>query len=315
MSLSTVTVSVPDLLRYKKEQLRRFRDNLKRAIAEGDVEAIHDVRVASRRLHDAMALMRPYVGRKEVDRVQAIHRRVRRLFRGLRDLDVLLLSLRESGETASPAAAFAEQILSRRRQRAWAKAVPPIQRPKRVRAVAEAERLLEAFGEGLEEREQELGERLLRTLRKRAEDLLAEQPTSEGSDLHPVRIRVKRLRYCAQLLHEAKGLEVEGLLRTLTEMQTRLGHWNDLLVAARTLARLAVRKRLLAFQEDMSRQLLELAAARAARAGECRRAAMEQWPSLVEAVQQSLALAPTGDDDAASVPQTRIGVETGVPNE
>lgn len=315
MTLSTVKVSVPDLLRYKKEQLRRFRDNLKKVIAEGDVEAIHDVRVASRRLHDAMALMRPYVDRKELDRVQKVHRRVRRLFRGLRDLDVLLLSLRESGEAASPAVAFAEEALSRRRQRAWEEAVPPIQRPKRVRAVAEAERLLEAFGEGLEEREPELGERLLRTVRKRAEDLLAAQPTGEGANLHPVRIRVKRLRYCAQLLHEAKGLEVEGLLRTLTEMQTRLGHWNDGIVAARTLARLAVRKRLLASDEKMSRQLLELAAARAARAEECRRAAVESWPSLVEAVQQFLALVPTENGEAGSVPEMEIRVATGVSNE
>jgi len=93
--------NLQNLVRYQHEQLVRFGANLGKALSTEDVDAVHDLRVASRRLHDALDVMD--LGSVEGGgAVQASLKRIRKGFRRVRDLDVLRISLRECADTELP---------------------------------------------------------------------------------------------------------------------------------------------------------------------------------------------------------------------
>lgn len=288
---------IANLMGYGRRQLDRFRSNLGKAMATEDIEAVHDLRVASRRLHDLLGLMATWVGRKRVGRVRCTLRDVRRAFREVRDLDVLRLSLSEHPHEGAAASALAEAeaILARRRARAAATAKRIGRRAKVARHIGCMESLCEAF-ERLASQEPALLEEQLRDgLRQRAMTLLQEDPRTETADLHEIRIRVKQMRYCAQLLDECRRLDANDLMDALQQMQGLLGHWCDQVVATRVLSRLASRWRVVSGQPDLSAALLEYAACRARIAIEDREKVLEQWSRLVALVADAIPGVVDGD--------------------
>ena len=298
-------LSPPDIAKlscYQTEQLKRFRAKLSQAIATGDTEAVHDLRVASRRLHDALEVMGAYVGRKRVCQVQRSLKRIRRAFREVRDLDVLRISLCDawgSGEAAANVQAEVEAVLARRRERASAAANRVGRRPKLVERVESVPGLCQAFARFARRNPAPLEEELKNMLRRRAAALLQEDPREEDTDLHAVRIRVKQMRYCAQLLEECGCLPAGMLTESLVQMQDVLGHWNDQIVATRILSRLAGRWRMISAKTAVSVRLLEYATLRAQAALDDRRKVGEQWPALADVVRASVS--DEADDKSASV--------------
>jgi CHAD domain-containing protein len=295
---------IVSLARYQNEQLARFRSNLSQAIATGDVEAVHDLRVASRRLHDALELMGACLGRKRIRRTQRSLKRVRKAFRKVRDLDVLRVSLSDlfgAGAAEADALAALESVLQRRRERAAAEAKRVGQRQRLTREVASVEDLTAAFTRLGAHEPTLIEEALNDMLRQRAAALARKDPRNDGIGLHETRICVKRTRYCAQLLQEYGCTKANELLEGLARMQTLLGHWNDQIVAARIISRLASRRRMLSTQTAASEKLLECAARRTEAAMADRQTAVEQWPALVALVRQSVP-----DLDDAETPETAV---------
>lgn len=297
---------IVNLIRYGNEQRKRFSANLGQAVATGDTEAVHDLRVASRRLQDALELMGAWLGRKRVARVQRSLRRVRKAFRKVRDLDVLRLSLSEPaglGMADANAREEMEAVLTRRRERAAAEAKRVGQRTKVARRVKSIEALSEAFSRSGGREPARLEEQLRAMLRRRAAALLRSDPQTQTTNLHEVRMHVKHLRYCAQLLEECRCLNAGDLMAALAQTQTLLGHCCDQIVAARTLSRLAGRWSVVSTQTALSAKLLEYATVRAQAAVEDRRKVLEQWPAFTELVKVSvpgLVECGTTDEEAGS---------------
>lgn len=297
------------LVRYQRDQLKRFRSALERAASDGDVESIHDLRVASRRLHDVLAVIGCWVGRKRIAKADRALRRIRKAFRRCRDLDVLLAMLTpsEGAADANDALGRVELVLTAHRAKALGKAKAVAARARLFKDVGAIDDLGKAFEDAVAEEPELLAVRLSDMLRRRFEDLLGEDPQAEGADLHDARLRVKRMRYCLQLAGEAGcAADSANLMDELTRMQVLLGHWNDEVMAARTIGRLATRWRALSRRTVAARQLLAWAGTAADGASSDRVQAHSRWPVLVSAateyMQTLTALEASPDADACPDP-------------
>src|SRR5687768_14720757 len=98
------------LLVYADGLMDALRRHVPKALGEWDGEAIHQARVATRRLKAALDLMRPVIPDKRHKPFARLLRNLRRRLGPLRDADVMLDHLRELA--ASPKSAAAATWLS-----------------------------------------------------------------------------------------------------------------------------------------------------------------------------------------------------------
>lgn len=279
-------ISADDFADHVKGLLKRANTQLEGATSEGQVEAVHQFRVASRRLNEPLLLMNAWERDKEVRRARRRIRRLRRAFRRVRDLDVLLIHLGEAGtrDVLDPTElAQLEGLLTQRRQRLLGRAV---RRASRIGPDAALGTVRRKLDELRKRSRGALSEHALTDLvRKRTTALLRFDPSvDEAVNLHDLRLRLKRFRYCAELEGALTGTERDDLLRAAKEMQDRLGYWSDQLVAARCFAGLARRNRHLARQTVWAGHMLEYAAKWVWAAEEERRELIRAWPALRDAV-------------------------------
>jgi CHAD domain-containing protein len=201
--------------------------------AGGDADAIHDLRVATRRMQEALLMFAPLLPEEPRERVRRRARRIRRRFADLRDADVLARLVQHLAADASEEDRAAILALGRtlaanaaRLRRAMARRsggaphVPGFRKRLRdlLESLAPSDRaaLVRAGRTGLRERATELRLALARARRG------APQP------LHRARIAVKRWRYGLELAQAAKIASCAGEIETAEEIQDRLGSIHDL---------------------------------------------------------------------------------------
>lgn len=300
-----VNLSLPvQLVEYAQDRAGRLRDCLSSALDVGDVDSIHDLRVASRRLYEPLELMTPWLGRGEVRRTQHQLKRIREAYRTVRDLDVLQTSL--CSAPASPLLeandlAQLEGQFTRRRQREFEHTRRPDKRTDPKGAAGVVKRACDRFLKAFRDSEAALIQVIQDRFHSAAAALAAQDPRRlENSDLHPVRISVKRLRYCVEMATRLQVRRDDDLIRELVELQELLGHWNDQMVAARWVSRVARRRRFLISQTAWSARLLEYAAARARSGDEDRARLLERWPRLLLQLELSLGTRPASASVASA---------------
>jgi CHAD domain-containing protein len=300
------------LLAYIHKQAERCTDNLGAAVAKGDVEAVHDLRVASRRLNVPMRILRDWVGRKQVAKVMRRLRRVRRAFRRVRDLDVVQASLCKV-ETAERLEASdlaqLEGLLTQRRNRALERSQRRIAKTRATQALHAIDTLCAGFGKSSDDdAELLIHQEVERHVDRWSKRLMEHDPRSpEATDLHQTRLCVKRLRYAAELLRDMEDRTDDPLIAALVEAQEQLGQWNDDLVAAAMISAIARRAPLLTTQPGFSSRLLRYAAARAAGAQARRAAIMEKWPAI-HGLLSARCEADIGKDTASHLPESSLGL-------
>jgi CHAD domain-containing protein len=287
------------LAAYVQKQLKRFEKNLAAAQKSGEVDAVHDVRVATRRLAEPLGLMGVGLGRKAVDNERRLLRKTRRALRKVRDLDVLQKSLMEnpSGGGLEPTdLAQVEGILTQRREKALSKARRCWARLESDRLVRRVDKLAEGYEDLMREGlDVKLARRVQDLFLQRAERLVARDPRRpESVDLHETRICVKRLRYSAELMRDTHVRADQELIDSLAKIQERLGHWNDDIVAARMIARIAQKMSSLVEQPAWAARLMAYSAERARSAEAGRQAILQEWPQVDNALRRSTT--PTEDD-------------------
>jgi CHAD domain-containing protein len=193
---------------------------------KGDATQLHQARVATRRLREALPVVATGSrGRKLV-------RDVRRLTRALgpvRELDVALQTLDElAAEGSLPAGALTKlrQMIRHERRQLHAEMC---RRVERVNLDKVRKRAVSAKGRPQDPRQ--LFDARRRAAR-RAERLSAAIENAAGiylpDRLHDVRIAVKKLRYAMELTRELSGSRATARLNTLKEAQDLLGRMNDL---------------------------------------------------------------------------------------
>jgi len=220
---------------------RIVRDRLDAALAAsgrladvGDREALHDFRVALRRLRSALRAYRPWLGRAASRKVRSALRDLGRATNAGRDAEVqaawLASTERElDDEERSAAARLAARLRKRRAVRA-----------RELRAVLEpvADKILKRLDFAGDEGppfatvyETLLAEHAAAA----AARLAAVARADQVEEAHEARIAVKRLRYLLEPL-VAERPKAAALLETIKDLQDLLGELHDAHVLEETLA-------------------------------------------------------------------------------
>ena len=272
------------LAAYVEKQAKRFSSNLEKVVASGDVDGVHDVRVASRRLVQPLRLMSAWLGGKPIKRPAGLLRATRQTLAKVRDLDVLLASLCGSEATWAHGLepsdlARLEGALTRRRQRLAKKAINRLARQKPQRAAGLIWRLSDKMLDVVdEESDLVLAHQVERLFEKSLERLVHRDPRGDQKhDLHETRICVKRARYAGELMRDVGLRRETDLFKALVGMQDRLGRWNDQLIAISYVTREARRPKVLAEDAAWSARVLSLAADWAKEADAGQRRILDVW--------------------------------------
>ena len=218
------------------EEMCEYRD----AALEGtDIEGVHDMRVASRRLRSALRDFAPLLRRgKRLDAARAALKRLADALGAVRDEDVAIHALEKLAAQALPEArtGIEEYAAERRERRERARVV--LFEALDEQAVNEARQLLARAVEGKAGKRVKrdeapdfgaaLGEvagRLWRELAELSPSL--HRPYKTGR-LHDMRIAAKRLRYALELLHGCgRGGGAKELASEVADMQGELGDLHD----------------------------------------------------------------------------------------
>jgi len=198
-----------------------------------DVEHIHDLRVASRRLRGAIEQLAPFVGTERMDRLRRPIRNLTRELGRVRNLDEALLYLSQTGLNGlEPLLKSLEQ---QRKQEA-----AQTRRSLELLDCMKLERRIRAAAAALVTPDNVASQGLLALLSERNLTLYrpihALLPLVAAPEMveerHALRIAVKKWRYFNELLHDLLKRPQSDLLELLRQYQTLLGDMNDRVVIA-----------------------------------------------------------------------------------
>jgi len=261
---------VANMLQLAKDvcgtQTAKLRVALQRLLQRPDEEAVHDVRVACRRLRVALRIARKLIGARQVEAIRERLKDLLTLLGGTRDAEVLAARAQRLADGGDRGAAELLRVLrprtekqrrltARRGERSVLTALPGQIAELIARRPAQSQRALKRLATPVAQRaERVLGKRM-RTLWQFAE-LDGESPAEE---LHKLRIEMKKLRYAAEFFahglvseksEEARGgaarrplprLAARRSLRRIAKIaegyQELLGNLHDAAVAEETLTK------------------------------------------------------------------------------
>jgi CHAD domain-containing protein len=216
---------------YLAEQLREIEKNDPVVRLDGDVDALHDLRVAVRRTRAVLRAARKLFDREWLDGLRDELKWLGGELGPARDLDVLLEHLRaERDEIGSEAAPVVERI---ERQREGAR--------RQVAAALTSDRYLALLDElqvavdhpPVRRVDARLDRIAAREFEKLSRDVDHLGPSPSDEALHRVRIRAKRARYAAELAEPAVGRRAADFVKAAKEFQDVVGEHQDAIVAER----------------------------------------------------------------------------------
>jgi CHAD domain-containing protein len=201
---------------------------------KGDDRAVHQARVASRRLRESVPVLSTGLKGSKANKAR---RKIRRLTGALgmvRELDVALKVVDElaaSGDVPRAAIdALRAHVLAERQKRReeMLERLDSVDSDKLSRRLAS---VCDALGEAeTEPWRQVLGKRLLKRAKRLASAVDAAGHLYAPERLHDVRIATKKLRYGLELAEGAGAKAAAPLVRTLKRVQEMLGRLQDLQV-------------------------------------------------------------------------------------
>ncbi|HEV2494884.1 MAG TPA: CHAD domain-containing protein [Terriglobia bacterium] len=247
-------------------QLNRFASLEPKVLKGDDPDAVHDLRVASRRLQQVIRLLYPDPP-KEVRRALRSAKTARRVLSDVRNCDVYLTRVGKSLARRTSRRETLETVrdyLTERRAKSFEKAQRKLSKANLPAAYIRLKEHLdwgatarlngyvrttgvpvlpeEFASEPLQKR---VGGELVRLWREYEEQIAASRRDGEAPALHGARIATKRLRYLLEVLD---ALEVGGSSEVLTwlrALQGRLGGWHDLEVFEQMLLKMVARPKFL----------------------------------------------------------------------
>ena len=243
----TVTPTREKRTRKRAPAIEHVRTYLRAQVAEiertdplirsgDDPDALHDFRVAGRRMRSVLKSTRPLFDEDWLKALRAELRWIGGELAPARDLDVLLASL---GKKAGPDELPVIRLLETERRRAW----------KRARKALAGERylkLLDRLSSAVEAppvRRAELSleavaAREFKKLRRAARKL---GPKSSPEQVHRARILAKRARYAAELAEPVARKRSRRFVKAAKQFQDVVGSHQDAVVAADRIRRVVDR--------------------------------------------------------------------------
>jgi len=244
------TAGASELRDLLGKRLRRFVVVLPRLLGEHDSEAVHDLRVASRRLQQVLVTMFPKPRSDEARRIVRVLQRARRAVGGWRDCDVLIGMLERR----------VKRVRNPQERSLW-EAVLDSVRKRRVRELRRAMRKLANHrlftlaqdvgkldvrkpdagkltepapdqraagnGAGGEGAAGVLVESISGAWHRWCDFMARAEASSDPADVHAFRIGSKRLRYRIELARDLGAADCDLPLKFLKSLQDGLGSLHD----------------------------------------------------------------------------------------
>jgi CHAD domain-containing protein len=215
-------------------------------VRAGDPDAVHDMRVATRRLRSTLRSYRKLLDRERTEPVRAELRWLGQQLGAVRDSDVLAHRLdtavaAEPPElVVGPVAARIRQHMSARTAKAREDLLAALDSPRYAELLAGVDRVVAVSGEAPSGRNR-LVRRAGRALR-RADEQLDGARTDVA--LHEARKAYKRARYAVELVEPLVGKPARRLTKRLKALQDILGTHQDAVVAGDLLRQYGMRAHL-----------------------------------------------------------------------
>jgi CHAD domain-containing protein len=237
--LAAKAAPVPELKDLLRKRARKFLAVLPKALSDEDSDAVHDLRVWSRRLQQVLVTMYPKPRPQQANDVVRALRRARRALGEWRDCDVLIALLERR----------MHRVRNPQEHRAWEEACEAV-KERRARAMRQgrrklAHRRLFAVGQNIARLKPSaapgaggadgapadpapaLSAAIRAAQRQWRLSLAHALETTELADIHAFRIQSKRLRYRVELARDL-GADGAGLvLKLLKSLQDDLGRLHD----------------------------------------------------------------------------------------
>lgn len=217
-------------------------------------EAVHQMRVALRRLRSAVSLFKPLVGGAEADAIIAELKWITNELGSARDLDVFIAEILAPVASASPEEDAMTALVAEfeaRRAAAYARALEAVASPRFTHMILDVSAWLEA-GAWLNPEDEMARARLDAPVRGLAAGILGKRHAKalkkgrhfarlDAEHRHRVRIGIKKLRYATEFFESLFGAKkAKAFRRALTAVQDSLGQLNDVAVAQGLLHQAAV---------------------------------------------------------------------------
>lgn len=219
-----------DALLEQWQQLLRVRHEV---LKSPDIEAVHDLRVASRRFRGALDLFDPWLPPKKAGLLKKNIRKLTRVLGGLRNIDEALLFFRLHTPADSAGQFQLCYLLTQMRcgeQARIAKALKNFDHHRLDRTVRKAAIRLEE-NQIAESRKAPLTTSFTDSysrLYQQIQDLLpVATARKERESRHALRIAIKKWRYFFEILQPVLKRDYSSILGVIKEYQTILGRMND----------------------------------------------------------------------------------------
>jgi triphosphatase len=221
--------------------IHHFAANEKVFLTTGAPEALHQMRVAVRRLRSLMSFFENMLSTKELAMLRTEIGRVFKKLGEARDLDVLLATLETEGECC-PASALAE--IRQERESAYARLTALLNSRRFCLNMLDLLAFVECGMWMKADRSEKLSVRAARILKRQREKLRKFDPVShlEPEKRHRLRIQAKKFRYACEFFGDLfKGSKAHHRKHDMSKMsedlQDVLGQLNDRVFRQNRLAR------------------------------------------------------------------------------
>jgi CHAD domain-containing protein len=220
------------LMKHVKKEIRKLERAYSDSISKNDPDAVHDVRVATRRLGSVLDVVAFANPEKAAKKARKRLKKLRHILSEERDIDVLLKTMQERARNAT----------NERRAQLWTIAIRQTRREGDA-ARSESTRWLKGFDlDALDTQIKKVVRKHLKggfawrdlsAVADRAEQKWRQatkqaRAGSESSQFHDVRIKTKTLRYLIELVPRLTGNDTAGnQIEWLKNIQDELGEWHD----------------------------------------------------------------------------------------
>lgn len=216
----------------------RLLDNEEGTREGEDIEALHDMRVATRRMRAAFAVFAPYYKQPATKRLLKELRQTGRTLGAVRDLDVMIDKAKKYGAD-HPEQGSLEPLLQawgKQREKARKKMVDYLDSKDYRRFIADFDRFTGTPGRSARKFDPDdpqpylVRQTLPAIIWEHFDDVRAYElvlDTAPLPVLHQWRIEFKRLRYTLEFFQEVLGADIAGVIKKCVTMQDHLGDLHD----------------------------------------------------------------------------------------
>jgi CHAD domain-containing protein len=248
------------LLKLARKRLQKFATLMPKVLLSDDPATIHDLRVWSRRLQQALRVIHPAAKPPKSKKVLGVLRRVRRALGPCRNLDVNLDLIKEKHQHSGAAAVqrawgAVQKELEVKRGTFLERARHEVSRHDLFSFIARAQALIDAADSDADPVEI-LEKGIAKSMKEWQEAFASATEQRDGVHLHEFRIAGKRLRYRVELLAELGENKAKPLVEALKQLQNALGDWHDRSVLVDYVAEFIGQADFLADHPDIGRALL-----------------------------------------------------------